>query len=484
MAARILIVDDDPDIVSGLAKRLEWLGYRTLTAKDGAEALTLILREAPALVLLDLELPNISGIEVLKRLHREESREPGENRIEKGDGMAELPVPVIMMTAFGTISRAVEAMKLGACDFITKPFDPDHLGLVIKKVLEHHSWKRELHILRSDADARYAVIVAESQKMRTLLTEVKRAASSEAVILLQGETGTGKELLARSIHRWSSRRSKPFMVVNCAALPEHLLENELFGHERGAFTGALQMHEGKIEAASGGTVFLDEIGDLPLPLQSRFLRLLQDREFHRVGGTQQIRVDIRFVAATNKDLARAVKQGLFREDLFYRLNVVPVTIPALRDRIDDLPRLAEYIVEREAARQGVMKKALSAAAVEALCHYHWPGNIRELENVLARALILSDGRSIQATHLGIPVGVALQANAPSVDQPVAPYHASMDSHSRWLLSEALRRTGWNQTKAAALLDLQRTYFTRLLKQKNISTRPPENDDSIDAPLRT
>lgn len=484
MAARILIVDDDPDIVSGLAKRLEWLGYRTLTAKDGSEALTLIHQESPVLVLLDLELPKLSGIDVLKQLHQREFHQPGESSLERDEEGAELPVLVIIMTAFGTINRAVEAMKLGACDFITKPFDPDHLGLVINKVLERQSWKREVRFLRSDADARYAVIVAESPNMRTILADVKRAATSEAVILLQGETGTGKELLARSIHRWSSRRSKPFMVVNCAALPEHLLENELFGHERGAFTGALQMQEGKVEAASGGTVFLDEIGDLPLPLQSRFLRLLQDKEFHRVGGTQQIRVDVRFVAATNKNLVWAVKQGTFREDLFYRLNVVPVTIPPLRDRVEDLPRLAELIVERETARQGVTKKTLSGAAIEALCHYHWPGNIRELENILARALILSDESTIQVKHLGIPVVRASQANASSVEEPVAPYHAAMDSHSRWLLNQALRRTGWNQTQAAALLKLQRTYFTKLLKQKNIPTRPPEDEDSIDTPLRT
>lgn len=267
------------------------------------------------------------------------------------------------------------------------------------------------------------------------------------------------------------------MVVNCAALPENLLENELFGHERGAFTGAMQMQEGKIEAAEGGTVFLDEIGDLPLALQSRFLRLLQDKEFHRVGGTRLIRVDVRFIAATNKDLSRAIKQGTFREDLYYRLNVFPVTLPPLRERREDIPLLAAHIIEREILQQGTEKKQLSPSTVEALCHYHWPGNIRELENVLARAVILSDQHEIQSQHLGLPAIVASQGSKQASDEIVLPYYDSMESHSRWIIAEALRRTGWNQTKAAALLKLQRTYFTKLLKQKKIPTRSPRDESS-------
>ncbi|MEK7300847.1 MAG: sigma-54 dependent transcriptional regulator, partial [Nitrospirota bacterium] len=288
------------------------------------------------------------------------------------------------------------------------------------------------------------------------------------------ETGTGKELLARSIHRWSSRKNKPFMVVNCAALPEQLLENELFGHERGSFTGATHMQEGKIEAAEGGTVFLDEIGDMPLSLQSRLLRLLQDREFHRVGGTHSIRADVRFLAATNKDLPRAVKDGAFREDLYYRLSMFPVTLPPLRDRQEDTPVLAHHIIEREGARGGVKKKPLSPGAMEALCHYHWPGNIRELENVLARAVILSDGPVIHAEDLGLPGVVTPQGAAPIPDGKSMPYHDSMEAHSRWLITQALRRTGWNQTQAAVFLELQRTYLTKLMKQKKIPSRPSES----------
>jgi transcriptional regulator with PAS, ATPase and Fis domain len=263
------------------------------------------------------------------------------------------------------------------------------------------------------------------------------------------------------------------MVVNCAALPENLLENELFGHERGAFTGATQLQEGKIQAAEGGTVFLDEIGDMPLPLQSRLLRLLQDKEFQRVGGTRQIRVDVRFIAATHRDLPRCVQQGLFREDLFYRLNVVPIVIPALRERLEDVPRLAAHILDREVAAQGTDLKRLTSDAVASLSHYHWPGNIRELENILSRAVILSDQGEIHATHLGLPPVVASRSSNKLHEESPVPYHDSMESHSRWLITEALRRTGWNQTKAAASLKLQRTYFTRLLKQKKIFLKPLE-----------
>lgn len=470
MTARILIVDDDPDILSGLKQRLEWMGHHIITAKDGAEALHAIQHTALSLVLLDLELPILSGLEVLARLHgRGTAMAQQAHAISENAGH---PIPpIIILTAYGTVDRVVEAMKLGAYDFLTKPFDPDRLGMVIQKVLERESLKREVIHLRSGRHARYSTIVAESAKMKGVVTAAIRAAASDITILLQGETGTGKELLARSIHRWSARKDKPFMVVNCAALPEQLLENELFGHERGSFTGATHMQEGKIEAAEGGTVFLDEIGDMPLPLQSRLLRLLQDREFHRVGGTRQIRADIRFLAATNKDLPRAVKKGAFREDLYYRLSIFPVTLPPLRERQEDTLVLAHYIMEREGPSGGVKKKQLGQGAVEALCHYHWPGNIRELENVLARAVLLSDGSVIHAEDLGLPAAVAPQGATPVPEETSLRYHDSMEAHSRWLITQALRRTGWNQTQAAVFLQLQRTYLTKLMKQKKIPSKP-------------
>lgn len=471
MSARILIVDDDPDILLGLKQRLEWMGHQTLTATDGAAALTAIQYDAPTLVILDFELPIYSGIEILERLNGRGTA-PGQRVDATAAWKRDEPFPpIIMLTAFGTIGRAVEAMKLGAVDFLTKPFDPDHLGIVIQKALERESLKREVVHLRSDLDARYSTIVAESATMKDVVTAAKRAAASSAMVLLQGETGTGKELLARSIHRWSPRKHRPFMVVNCAALPENLLENELFGHERGAYTGATHMQEGKVEAADGGTVFLDEVGDMPLLLQSRLLRLLQDKEFQRVGGTQSIRVDVRFVAATNKDLARCVQEGVFRQDLYYRLNVLPIVLPPLRQRLDDVPGLAAYILKREVLEHGAEDKRLSAEATMALRHYHWPGNIRELENILARAVILSGQAEIQTVHLGLPSLISSASGNHASEESILPYHESMESYSRWLITEALRRTGWNQTKAAAILRLQRTYFTKLLKQKNIPPRP-------------
>ena len=302
MKAKVLIVDDDQDIVTMLQDRLDAGGYRTFTANDGQRGLELIEQEAPNLVLLDLYLPRLKGMDVLKRMAQNKQIED---------------IPVIVMTAAGTIPDAVEAMRQGAYDFLTKPLEKDHLLIVIQKALERDSLKRQVAALKSDVQNRYATIVGNSPKIKTIIESAQRAANSDASILLLGESGTGKELFARSIHQWSPRQSMPMVVINCVALTETLLENELFGHERGAFTGADRLQKGKLEMAEGGTVFLDEIGDMPLPLQAKLLRVLQDKEFQRVGGTRPVSVNIRFIAATNKDLKQAVKAGHFREDLFF-----------------------------------------------------------------------------------------------------------------------------------------------------------------------
>ncbi len=302
MNAKILVVDDDPDIVTMLCDRLDALGYQTVSAPDGQKALDLVEQETPRLMLLDLEMPRVAGIDVLKRLAP--LRKTGYD------------LPVIVMTAHGTVHAAVEAMKQGAYDFLTKPFDPDHLKIVIEKALERESLTRQVASLQDDVAARYAHIVAKSGAMTSIIAMAQRAANSDAGVLLLGESGTGKELFARSVHQWSPRRSMPFVVINCVALTESLLENELFGHEKGAFTGADRMQKGKIEMADGGTVFLDEIGDMPMNLQASLLRVLQDHEFHRVGGTRMVKVNIRIIAATNKDLKQAVTAGKFREDLY------------------------------------------------------------------------------------------------------------------------------------------------------------------------
>ncbi|GKS66070.1 acetoacetate metabolism regulatory protein AtoC [Nitrospira sp.] len=451
MHAKILIVDDDPDIVMMLEDRLQASGYDTVVASEGQQALDQIAHESPQLILLDLTLPRLSGLDVLKRLSQ---MKPLEH------------LPVIVMTAHGSIEAAVDAMKEGAYDFLTKPLDHEHLLIVIRKALERDSLRRQVAYLRSEVDGRYASIVGNSASVRAVVEAAQRAAKSDASVLLLGESGTGKELFARSIHQWSHRSAMPLIVINCVALTETLLENELFGHERGAFTGADRQQKGKLETADGGTVFLDEIGDMPLPLQAKLLRVLQDREFQRVGGTKTVSVNIRIIAATNKDLRQAVKAGQFREDLYFRLNVVTLTLPPLRERPGDVPALAQFFLDRhtrDAKRPGM---ALSQAALDTLAHYPWPGNIRELDNVIARAVVLSPKDTIE------PDMLALMADDASLRQPAddslpyldLSYHESMEQHSRYIITRAMERAEGNQTKAAESLKLQRTYLARLLKQ--------------------
>ena len=452
MKAKILVVDDDPDIVTVLQDRLEALGYGTVAAADGHRALELVEQETPRLMLLDMEMPKLSGLEVLKRL--------GPLRQNGND------IPVIVMTAHGSITAAVEAMKEGAYDFVTKPFDPDHLAIVIGKALERESLTRQVASLRTDVETRYANIVAESPITHSLIALAQRAAKSDAGVLLLGESGTGKELFARSIHQWSPRKAMPFVVINCVALTESLLENELFGHEKGAFTGADRLQKGKIEMADGGTVFLDEIGDMPMTLQASLLRVLQDHEFHRVGGSRLVRVNIRVVAATNKDLKQAVAAGRFREDLFFRLNVVTVTLPALRDRLEDIPPLAEFFLKKfcsEAKKPGL---EISPQAMKILTDYSWPGNIRELQNVIERAVVLQIGRTIE------PEDLALQTVAPAADGAAEAehlFHDSVEDHKKRIIRRALSRSGGSQTRAAESLGLQRTYLARLIKQMGLKS---------------
>jgi DNA-binding NtrC family response regulator len=463
MKAKILIVDDDPDIATVLQDRLKVFGYEAVTAIDGLRALDTIERETPDLMLLDIEMPKLTGLDVLKRL--------AQGRQSGVDGF---DLPVIVMTAHATISRAVEAMKEGAHDFLTKPVDIDHLAIVIKKTLERESLKRQVACLRTDVETRYANIIGTSPQITSVIALARRVAASDASVLLLGESGTGKELFARSIHAWSPRAAMPFVVINCVALTETLLENELFGHEKGAFTGADRLQKGKIEVADGGTIFLDEIGDMPLSLQAKLLRVLQDHEFHRVGGGRTIRVNIRVIAATNKDLKQAVRAGTFREDLYFRLNVVTFTLPPLRERPEDLPMLAEFFLKRHALEAKRPHMRLTPAAVEAISRYAWPGNIRELDNALARAVVLSPHEAIDPEELALPASNGF--SSAEADQPPGyehlPYHESMEHHSRHIIQLALKRASGSQTKAAEFLKLQRTYLARLIKQKNITPQPP------------
>ena len=486
MRARILIVDDDPDIVLALENRITWMGHEPVTAADGKEALRIIQNEQPDVILLDIQLPIYSGIDILQQLHDAIGKQPPST-----DGVPALP-SVIMLTAFGTIELAVKAMQLGAVDFITKPFTGDHITVVINKALETIALRRQVGVLKQELDDRYGGVVGNNAKFTAQLKLAKQASSSTVTVLILGETGTGKEVVARAIHGWSPRKAKPFVAVNCAAIPKDLLENELFGHEKGAFTGAVKREAGKIEIAEGGTVFLDEIGDMSLSLQSHLLRVLQDQTFYRVGGTQSVHTDVRFLAATNKDLKQAIRQGSFREDLYFRLEVISVTLPPLRERSDDIAALANHFLGR-VGKFGLSKQCtLSDAALHTLSQYRWPGNIRELENVLTRAYILTPGKTIEPEHLflsEVAGGHDDGAAGSGPREPIPPrpggsggYHEMMEAYSRWVLEDALKKNDWNQTRAAEALGLQRTYFTKLLRQKQIPGRPPKHaaDSPADA----
>lgn len=479
MRAKILIVDDDPDILLSLQNRISFMGHEPLTATNGKDALRLIKEEEPDLVLLDLKIPDITGLDVLKQVGA--ASIPSQPKGEETSQASPYTTPlIIMLTAYGTIELAVQAMQLGAFDFVPKPFTSDHLTVVIKKALDSVTLHRQVETLRKEVDAQFEPVVTTSKQMGERLTVAKQAAASSATVLLLGETGSGKEVVARAIHRWSPRSTRPFIAVNCAAFPENLLENELFGHEKGAFTGAAKREPGKIEIADGGTLFLDEIGDMPLTMQRHLLRVLQDRTFYRVGGTQEVRTDVRFIAATNKDLKQAIRQGTFREDLYFRLAVITIALPPLRKRMEDLSTLVEHFLNRP-NNVGLCKRVtLNDEAFRALRHYSWPGNVRELENVLTRALILCPGDTIGPEHLSLPASTTPSTlpvdPEPDADILFFSYHKSMDAYSQKLIEAALRRNGWNQTKAAAELGLQRTYLTKLLRQKQIPGKPPTSSD--------
>jgi DNA-binding NtrC family response regulator len=444
--ARVLIVDDDPASRRLLEVRLRPLECDVATAGNGEQALTAIRKDVSDLVLLDLQMPKMGGIEVLRALRKE-----GIN------------VPVIVITAHGSIETAVEAMKEGAYDFITKPFDATHFDIVVRKALEREGLKRELELFSEDADKRYRLVIGKSEKMKEAAETAKKAATSKATVLLLGESGTGKEIFARAIHNWSERRSQPFVAINCVGLSKELLESELFGHEKGSFTGADQLKKGKMELANGGTVFLDEIGDVSQELQTKLLRFLQEREFDRVGGVRPIHVDVRIVAATNRDLDVAVKEGRFREDLFHRLNVVPIMLPPLRERREDIPALAHHFLRRFAEE---VKKNLSEISEEALgklSAYDWPGNVRELANVIERAVVLGQGPEI-APH-DLPTRIIAVQSEPQSDG--ISYRDAMDAYRRRLVTRALAQTEGNRAAAARALGLHEKYFLRLLKSLEI-----------------
>jgi len=442
MSSKVLVVDDEPLNLDLLEQELGDYGYVIERAASGPEALDKISAHAPQLVILDQQMPDIDGIEVLRRLRREG-----------------VEIPVIMLTAHGTIKKAVEAMKYGATDFITKPFEAEHLAHIVAKALQEEKLGRKFEVLWQQANERYRLNPGESATMKQVVDLARRAAASRSTILLLGESGTGKEVFAGAIHGWSERKDEPFVAINCAGLSKELVESELFGHEKGAFTGAHQLKRGKIELARGGTVFLDEIGDMALELQARLLRFLQEHRFERVGGTKSIDGDVRVIVATNRDLEKAIQEGSFREDLYYRINVIAIRLPPLRERKGDIPALAQHFLRRFASET---KKAFTGIADDAMARliaHDWPGNVRELANAIERAVVLGRGPEVAVRDL--PDHLVATKNAPAPGSLT--YHEALDASKRNVIEAALAQTGGNRAAAAKLLGLQRTYLSRLIR---------------------
>jgi two-component system, NtrC family, response regulator AtoC len=442
----ILVADDDPYIGKVLNDRLQSLGHQVLLASSGRMALELLDSHDPQLALLDIAMPDLSGIKVLKEI-----RNRGKD------------FPVVMITAYGSIDLAVQAMREGAYDFIPKPFKPEHIALVVQKAIEQQRLKRKVEILSEETAKRYYLLVGKNPKMNQAVDAGKKAAGTKTTVLLLGESGTGKELFARAIHEWSERKDRPFVAINCVGLSRELLESELFGHEKGAFTGAYQLKKGKMEVAHSGTVFLDELGDISAEVQAKLLRFIQEREFERVGGTKPVAVDVRIIAATNRDLAAWVQAGRFREDLYHRLNVVQINLPSLRERKEDIPELSEHFVKRFSLETKRSFTGITGEALERLIAYDWPGNVRELANVIEQAVVLGQGPNIVVADL--PARILSHA---SIRNPNGLcYREALNNFRRELITRVLGETGGNQTAAAVVLGVHRKYLQRLIKSLGI-----------------
>ena len=440
MARRVLIVDDEKNMRWVLSQALSGEGYEVVEAADGKEALDSVAEVTPDIMILDHRMPPPDGMEVLRRIRSKD-----------------MNFPIIMLTAHGNVATAVDAMKAGASEYLTKPFDLEELRLAIEKALEYSGLAAEVERLREELDREYDVegIVASDRAMMEVLDTVRKVAATSATVMIYGESGTGKELIARAVHNLSDRAGRPFVSVSAGALPETLLESELFGYEKGAFTGAMTAKPGRLELANGGTLFLDEIGDITPAVQVKLLRVLQERSFERLGGTRSVEVDVRVVAATNQDLQQLIVDGGFREDLFYRLNVVPVTLPPLRARSGDIPLLVAHFLEKYKAGA----KRLAPDAMEALVKYQWPGNIRELENTIERIVILSHGDEIGIADLPAEVRAGVVTSPTSSSAYVLPEDGlDLEEVELDLLRQALARSGGSVPKAAKLVGLTAKTF--------------------------
>jgi len=452
--AKILVVDDEKLIRWSLKENLEKENYEVFTAETGEKALELVNQELPDLILQDIKLPGINGLEILEHVKKlsEESL-------------------VIMMTAYGDVNTSVKAMKLGAYDFIEKPFDFNKLKLTVAKALETVDLKKEVHVRRRQQKAHYGIenIVGKTDVMEVIFRMVHKIAQSDATtVLLQGESGSGKDLVARAIHYQSTRTSKPYMEVNCTSLPETLIESELFGHEKGAFTDAKAMKKGLFELADGGTVLLDEIGDMPLNTQAKLLRVIENKAFKRLGGVKDIVVNVRIIAATNKDLREASAKGAFREDLYYRLKVFPIFLPSLVDRKEDIPLLVQYFIQQFNREFKKNVKGVSPETLKMLMDYHWPGNVRELKNVIERAIILESDEMILPEHLPpeiISPEESLHGNEDAIRLPKK--GVSLNDLEKDLIKQALVAARGNQVRAAKLLGLSRDTLRYRMKKYDL-----------------
>jgi DNA-binding NtrC family response regulator len=446
----ILIVEDEAKMRRLLELNLGEDGFNTLSAGDAETGLKLLRENTVDLVVTDLKLPGMNGLEFLQAVKRQNAA-----------------LPVVVMTAFGTVETAVEAMKAGASDYVLKPFSLGELRMVIRKELDVHNLREENRSLREALGKRFAHpnVVARSAKMQEVLATVDRVAPTNSTVLLGGESGVGKDLIARAIHEKSRRAAGPFIKINSTAIPENLLESELFGYERGAFTGATASKPGKFELADKGTLFLDEIGDVPPAIQVKLLRVLQEREFERLGGTRTVKVDVRLIAATNRDLREALEQGTFREDLYYRLNVVPIDIAPLRQRKEDIPDLVNLFISRFAGDSGKPVESITPEAMQILVNYHWPGNVRELQNIIERACALAKGTVLKVEDIHLDVRPARAVNGTG---NFLPEGMTLEQWEDEMIRESLRRANGNKSQAARLLGLSRNALRYRLSKIGIT----------------
>jgi two-component system NtrC family response regulator len=459
---KVLLIDDDASLRRVMEMQLEEIGCDVVAVASGMEAFTALEEVAPALVITDLKIPGMSGMEILKKLRTDYPE-----------------LTVIMVTAYGTVKTAVEAMKAGAYDYLTKPIDYDELALVVHRALEHQQLVEEVRNLRHTLDEKYGFesIIGRSKALLRVLEMTSRVALTDSIVLIRGETGTGKELLAKAIHQNSRRKNQPFVTINCGAIPGNLLESELFGHMKGAFTGATAAKKGRVETADGGTLFLDEIGELPLDLQVKLLRLIQNGEIEKIGAGSPEKVDVRIIAATHRDLQAMLEDGTFREDLYYRLSVIPLELPPLRERLEDVPELVQNLFAKSKQKHGRTELHFPGSLLSGFPNYDWPGNIRELGNVIERLVVLAVGDRISAEDL--PEYLS-RASSPSelIRLDLSPQGISLEAIEKDLIVKALNKFNWNQTQAARYLDISRRTLSYRMEKHGVRRESIEGDREL------